>query len=241
MAYIHAVLHQALKQAVKEQLVIRKVCDAVNKPKIVKHEIRPLNIDRIKAFMRAVANHRFEIACILECYTGMRRGELLGLRWQDVDFDHQTVSVRKSLIRTNEGLMMSEPKTKRSYRTIPITGEIASLLRQHKQEQDQKRTLAGRDYVDNDLVFCNDFGRPVEPRNFVRQFDRVLQKANLPKITFHDMRHSHATMLLVLNEHPKVVQERLGHSSIAITLDTYSHIMRDYRNGLPRRSMMSFI
>lgn len=225
VSYIHAVLKQALTQAVKEQVVVRNIMDAVSKPKPVRHQIQPLTIEQIKTFLKFASGHRFELAYSLECYTGLRRGELLGLRWQDVDFDKGTISVRQSLIRTRQGLMISEPKTDNAIRVIPLPSEQLDRLSDSKKDQDKKRALAGKAYTNHDLIFCNDFGHPIDPRNFVRQFERLLAKAKLPKISFHDLRHSHATMLLTLNEHPKVVQERLGHSTIAMTLDTYSHVL----------------
>ncbi|MBP2657175.1 MAG: Phage integrase [Firmicutes bacterium] len=225
VGYIHTVLHMALKQATREQLVIRNVAELVNKPKQKKHEITPLTLDELKGFLNAVVEHRFFVPFLLECHTGLRRGELLGLRWQDIDFKQNTLTVKQALIRTRQGLLMSEPKTQKSRRTIPLSDEVMATLKSHKAKQSQVKLLAGKAYENADLVFCNELGHPIDPRNFTKQFARILTNANLPVVRFHDMRHSHATMLLMLNEHPKVVQERLGHSTIAMTLDTYSHIL----------------
>lgn len=223
--YIHGVLRQALKQAVKEQLVARNVTELVNPPKKKKHQITPLTIDELNQFLKAASNNRLFPAFLLEWGTGLRRGELLGLKWPDVDLTKGTVSVRRSLIRTKDGLVFSDPKTEGSGRTIPIPAEVATELKSHRVWQTRERLVAGEEYQNEDLVFCSPFGTRMDPRSFTRVFERILKEAGLPRISFHDMRHSHATMLLVLGEHPKVVQERLGHATIAMTLDTYSHLV----------------
>lgn len=226
VGYIHVVIHMALEQAVKENLVTNNVARLVKKPKQTKHEICPLTVEQMKAFLSEAKNHRFYVPFLLECHTGLRRGELLGLRWRDINIEKKTISVNQSLIRTRQkGLVMSDPKTEKSKRTIPISEEVIAVLKGHKANQNQNKLLAGNGYNNSDLVFCNNIGNPIDPRNFTEQFERVLKQANLPRVRFHDMRHSHATMLLLHNVQPKVVQDRLGHSTISMTMDTYSHIL----------------
>lgn len=225
VAYMHTVLKIALKQAVREQLVIRNVADAVVPPRAARHEITPLSPQEMQQFLHAAQGHRFFLPFLLECVTGLRRGELLGLRWQDVDFDGGAITIRQSLVRTRQGLVVSEPKTPKSRRTIPLPGSVLQRLAWLKQTQAENRRLLGAAYEDGEWVFCNAMGHPVEPHNLTRQFEVLLKRAGLPVVRFHDLRHSHATMLLMLNEHPKVVQERLGHSTVSMTLDTYSHIL----------------
>ena len=225
VSYIHAVLHQGFKQAVLEQLVFRNVAESVNKPKKKRHEVTPLTIDEVNTLLTTAREDRLFPALLVEWGTGLRRGELLGLKWPDVDLKRGQVMVRQSLIRTRQGLIFSEPKTPKSRRTIPLPAEVTTELRRHKKAQAEEKLLFGQDYGKDNLVFCNPDGRPYDPRWFTRQFERLLQVAGLPRITFHDMRHSHATMLLVLKENTKVVAERLGHSTVAMTLDTYSHII----------------
>ena len=120
---------------------------------------------------------------------------------------------------------MSDPKTPKSRRTIPLAEEVIDALKAHKAKQNQDKLIAGSAFDNVDLVFCNAIGSPIDPRNFTEQFERLLKSAMLPHVRFHDMRHSHATMLLLQNVQPKIVQERLGHSTIAMTMDTYSHIL----------------
>lgn len=122
-------------------------------------------------------------------------------------------------------MIVSAPKTRQSFRTIPISDDVVNILKQHKSKQDEVKALLGNGYRDHSLIFASEIGTPIDPRNFTRHFQIAIEKAGLPKTRFHDMRHSHATMLLTLDEHPKIVQERLGHSTIQMTLDTYSHVM----------------
>lgn len=224
--YMDAVLNQALKQAVKNGLVIRNVAELVEPPKKAKHDITPLTVDQVKLFLEKSKNHRFYPAFLLEAYTGLRRGELLGLRWQDVDLSQKTISIRKSLTRTKTaGIRIDEPKTKASRRQIPLTSEVVEVLKSLRLSQIEEKLMAGPAYINNDFVFCSPLGRPIDPRYFGRQFTKILKEAGLPIITFHDMRHTHATLLLQLGENPKIVQTRLGHTTVRMTLDTYSHIM----------------
>jgi integrase len=161
--------------------------------------------------------------------TGMRQSELLGLTWSDVDLDAGTVHVRRQLIWTpGRGPSFSEPKTAKGRRVIRLPHIAAEALRAHRRQQLEERLALGAAWEDHDLVFPNEVGRPVERNNLVkRSFLPLLAKAGLPRIRFHDLRHTAATLLLSLGEHPKVVQERLGHSTISVTLDVYSHVLPD--------------
>ena len=225
VGYIHGVIRQALQQAMKEQLIVRNVADVVNKPRCTRHEISPLTPEQMQDFLRTAETHPYYPAFLLEWATGLRRGELLGLRWQDIDFSGKRVNVRQSLIRTSKGLQISEPKTMKSRRTVPIPQQVLDVLQVYKHNQDEAKKLAGEAYADTGIVFANAFGHGLDPRSFTRMFERLLDKAMLPKVSFHDLRHSHATMLMCMGEHPKVVQERLGHSTVSMTMDTYSHVL----------------
>lgn len=176
-------------------------------------------------FLSVAREHRLFPAFLLEWGTGIRCGELLGLKWEDVDLNKGYISIRRSLIMLKGGLGFSEPKTEKSRRTIPLPVEVVKELKSWKTKQAEEKLFLGPAYQDNGLVICEVDGTPLAPRNFTRLFEKLLKEAELPKIRFHDLRHTHATMLLVLGEHPKVVQERLGHSTITMTLDTYSHVM----------------
>jgi integrase len=176
-------------------------------------------------------------AIFLELGTGIRRGELLGLRGQDLDLDTGVLQVRQALARvrtyelTNHArktrLLIQEPKTEHSRRTIPIPEDIIEELQRHKARQAQEKLFFGQAYDDHGLVFCQPNGQPIDPRTFTRNFGRLLQRAGVPRIRFHDCRHTLATLMLELGESPKTVQMILGHSNIATTLDTYSHVSLD--------------
>ncbi|RJX23248.1 MAG: site-specific integrase [Ammonifex sp.] len=228
---IHNVLHGALKQAVKEGYVSRNIIEAVEPPKANKEEVTPLAKKDTDQFLSAVQEDRLYALFVLALTTGLRRGELLSLRWQDVDLNKRTVTVRYTLARakqeegpTKTALIFKEPKTAKSRRTVPLTQLAAQVLKTHKARQAQERLFFGQAYQDNGLVFATEDGRPIDPRNFTRRYTRLMKKAKVGHTRFHNWRHTFATVLLELGEHPKVVQEMLGHSKIATTLDTYSHI-----------------
>ena len=158
----------------------------------------------------------------------MRRGELLGLEWKNIDLENNRLEVHHTLVVTSEGERLEEPKTPHSRRRIELTQKAVESLRLHRANQAKQRLSLGEIWKDNDLVFPNEIGRPMNPSNLInRSFKPLLKNANVPKIRFHDLRHSCATQLLSQNVHPKIVSEMLGHASITITLDTYSHVIPD--------------
>lgn len=223
--YIHQVLNQAFKKAKKLHMVGKNPCDDVELPAGEKPRIRPLFPDELKVFLETARSSLHYVALLLEWATGLRRGELLGLEWQDVDFRRGAVHVRQSLVRTRDrGLMVSTPKTRSSLRTVHIPSEVVTELRTHRRRQAEDRLKYGLTWS-GDLVFCGEGGRPLDPRAFTRVFERIIERAGLPRVSFHDMRHSHATMLLALGESSKVAQERLGHARVSTTMDVYQHVI----------------
>lgn len=232
---IHNILHSALKQAVKEGLVIRNAADSVEPPKIIRTEVKPLTKTDLNKFMDTVKKDRLYALFALALGTGLRKGEILSTRWSDLDLDKGTVTVQRTLARvyTDEGetkteLIFKEPKTSKSRRTIPIPGFVIAALKSHKAKQNEEKLLLEdkKHHEENNLVFCTPDGKPLEPRNFTKRYAKLLIKAGLAHTPFHNWRHTFATVLLEMGEHPKVVQEMLGHSKIATTLDTYSHIVQ---------------
>src|SRR5829696_4537588 len=224
---MHDILRRGLMQAVKWHLVPRNVADAVKPPRPAPKEIRALSADETRMLKAAVGN-RLEALYVLAVHTGMRRGELLGLKWSDVDLKNASVSVRRTLTRTDNGkrVVLGEPKTKKSRRTIRLTPQAVETLRSHLERQLQDMEILGDRYQDQGLVFTTNTGTPINPSNLrQRNFAPLLKQAGLPHIRFHDLRHTCATLLLSRGVHPKFVQELLGHATIAITLDTYSHVM----------------
>jgi integrase len=235
--YIHAVLHGALKQAVRNNLLARNVTEATTRPKEEKKEIRPLSQEEARQFLSVVEGDRLSAAFLLALGTGLRLGELLALRWDDLDLKAGTLTVRRGLCRVYDQedgerktrLVFQEPKSARSRRTIPMPSNILAALKKHKIRQNEERLLVGAAYGDQGLVFCTPIGTPIDPRNMARHFDGCLRKAGLPHVRFHDLRHTFATLMLELGQSPKTVQEILGHSTISITLDTYTHVGMDLK------------
>jgi integrase len=224
VTHLHAVLHKALGQAAKWGQTPRNVADLVTKPRMASQDMRTLAPDEARALLDAARNERLEGLYVLALNTGMRQGELLGLRWRDVDLERATIAVRASLQRVRGAFVFSEPKTARSRRQILVTESVITALRRHRIVQAEERLRAGSAWQDNDLVFPDRYGQPIHATDLTRgAFYPLLQRAGLSRIRFHDLRHSAATLLLGQGVHPKVVADMLGHSTIAITIDLYSH------------------
>jgi integrase len=232
---IHAVLHKALDQAVGWSLVPRNATEVVMTPRPAPDEIRPLNSKQVKVLLEAARGERFEAVYVLAIHTGLRQGELLGLKWDDVDLEDGLIRVRRTLTRYRGRLLLGEPKTKRSRRTVRLTERAVDTVRDHLTRQVVQIESLGDHYRDQGLVFATQKGTLVNPSNLrKRSFAPLLEKAELPRIRFHDLRHTCATMLLARNVNPKIVSEMLGHATIAITLDTYSHVLPDMQDSATR-------
>jgi len=223
--YLHAIIRQALQQAVKEGLLARNVADATSPPTVKNKQMQPLTEEELLTFFETAREDRLFAAYVLAATTGLRRGELLGLCWDCVDLEHGIITVQRQLIPLKDGLSLEETtKSKSGRRSITLTDDAIRELKAYKKRQAQEKLLLGEAYQDNGLVFCKEDGTPLDPREFTKRFQRHLEKAGLPKVRLHDLRHTHASLLLTRGVHPKVVQERLGHSSITMTLDLYSHL-----------------
>jgi integrase len=216
----HAVLRRSLKQAVKWGMVPRNVCDAVEPPRVAKKEIQPLDGEQVAKLLCAAEGDRLEAIFVLAVATGLRFGELAGLQWSDVDLDAGAITVRRTLSEVNGNLKLAEPKTKKSRRRVELPAIAVDALCDHR-----KRMLAEGHFAQGQ-VFVNSKGRLLRRSHFRdQQFLPLLKRAGLPTVRFHDLRHTAATLLLCEGVHPKIVQERLGHSQISVTLDTYSHVL----------------
>jgi integrase len=188
--------------------------------------MRPLTEEELLTFFDAARNDRLYAAYVLAATTGLRRGELLGLCWDSVDLENGVITVQRQLLVLKEGITLEEATKSRSgRRSIVLTDDAIRELKAHRKRQLQERLLMGEAYQDHGLVFCKEDGTPLDPREFTKRFQRHLEKAGLPKVRLHDLRHTHASLLLARGVHPKIVQERLGHSSITMTLDLYSHLV----------------
>lgn len=239
--YMHAIIREALKHAVKWGLLARNVADAVDPPRMARQELQAWSPADAQRFLAATQDDRLYPLYLMAITTGMRRGELLGLRWQDVDLDAGTLTIRHTLVHTNAGLVSQEPKTDRSRRSMPIPQAAVEALRRHRITQGQERWFAGDAYRQTDLVFTNPAGGPIEPRNLSRQFAARIRRAGVPRIRLHDLRHTHATGLLARGVHPKIVAERLGHSQIRVTMDTYSHVLPTMQREAADQAEAAFV
>lgn len=223
--YFHAIIRQALQQAVKEGLIPRNVADATSPPVIRNKKMQPLTEDQAVTFFEYARGDRLFAAYVLCATTGLRRGEICGLCWDCVDLNGGVVIVRRQMQILKRGLTLKETtKTKSGRRQIALTDDAIKELKNHRRRQAQEKLLMGEAYQNNDMVFCEADGTFFDPRRLTKRFQRLLQAAGLPKVRLHDLRHTHASLLLARGVHPKVVQERLGHSSITMTLDLYSHL-----------------
>jgi integrase len=227
----HNLLHKALDTAVKWNLVARNACKAVSPPRRQRFEVTPLTLEQVQQLLAAVEGHRLAALFKLALATGMRLGEILGLKWQDIDFAKGTVQVRRVLIRIpstlpGKGYAEAEPKTQRSRRAIIIAPFALKALKEHRERQLVEKGRADASWQEHDYVFCTTLGTHLNPtRDMLDLLKAFLKRAGLPGVRFHDLRHSSATLLLSLGVHPKVVQEILGHSQISMTLDIYSHVL----------------
>jgi integrase len=223
---LHTILHKALSQAAKWNMVPRNVTELVTAPRPAPEEMKTLSAEETRRFLEAARGEKLEAMYIVAVTTGMRQGELLALKWQDVDLENATISVRRTLTRNGGRLLLGEPKTKNSRRTIHLTEAAVRVLSEHLSRQVTQIERLGDLYRDEGLVFASEVGTLINPSNLrKRSFAPLLKWAGLSPIRFHDLRHTCATLLFSKGIHPKYVQELLGHSSIAITLDTYSHVM----------------
>lgn len=217
----HRVLSQALKMAVRWQLLVHNPVEGVDPPRVRRREMRALDDDEISSLLTSAAGDRLYVPILLAVSTGLRRGEILGLRWSDVDMRSGALSVCRSLEPTQDGADVVQPKTARSRRAVRIPKAALEALRRQRLEQEKRADELGAGYQDADLVCPAWDGSPWHPDAFSGAF-RSLTGG---KVRFHDLRHTAATMLLREGVHPKIVAERLGHSTTRLTLDTYSHVL----------------
>jgi len=244
IASFHNVLHKALECAVKWSLVPRNVCELASPPRRERFEVQPLTAEQAQKLLEAAHGHYMEALFCLALATGMRRGELMALKWQDIDFSTNTLQIRRTLSRIpskmsdekGKGFEEAEPKTKKSRRSVVIASFAVEALKQHRIRQLEAKLKAGPAWQDHDYVFCTSVGTHLHPsRDILDQLKALLKKAGLPDIRFHDLRHSSATLLLSAGIHPKVVQEILGHSQISMTMDIYSHVLPNMQQEAMQR------
>ncbi len=222
--YVHTTLRKALKDAVADRLVTHNATDGLKAPMPKKKEINPLSPEQARVLLDSVRGGRLEALYMLAVHRGLRQGELLGLKWDDVDLEAGTLQVRRTLSLAKTGHKFEPPKNGKG-RCIELTQAATNALRSHLTRQLKEIEGLGDDYQDQGLIFPGERGQPIRPYTLTGKLERILKRAGLPHIRFHDLRHTCATLLLSKGVHPKFVQELLGHATISITLDTYSHVI----------------
>ena len=221
---VHIALRRSLKDAERFGLVTRNVAASVKPPVPERRELQTWTADEVRQFLTATGDDRFAAAWRLLATTGMRRGEVLGLRWSAVDLKRGRLQVNRSLSVVDDELVWDAPKMARSRRTVSIDDETTAVLKEHRKHQLEERVKAGAAWQERDLVFCDELGGELHPDRCTRTFTQAAQRAGVKPIRLHDLRHTWATLALQAGVHPKVVSERLGHATTSITLDIYSHV-----------------
>ena len=233
---MHVVLHKALDGVVSDGLIPRNAAKGVKVHQAgARKEIRPLTSEQALALFDAARGDRLEALYVLAVATGLRQGELLALKWEDVELEEAVLRVSRTLTRSGGKVDTGPPKTPNSRRSVGLTSWAVEALRAHLARQLEEMKWMGSLHRPGGLVFANEVGGIVNPSNLRnRQFARLLKRAGLPKIRFHDLRHTCATLLLSRNVNPKILSEMLGHSSVAITLDTYCHVLPNMQENAVR-------
>jgi integrase len=212
--FIHSIIHKVLDQALKWGLVLRNVADLVEKPTVKRKAPTIWTNEQVSIFLRAVKDHRFYPIYVLALAGGFREGEVLGIQFSDIDWDNGIINVTHAVqYLIGKGVVLTEPKTEKGKRPVPLPEYALRVLKEHCDSQNRNQGF----------IFVTGNITPFSPRNLVRHFKQVIEDTELPEIRFHDLRHYHASYLLSQGINPKIVQERLGHSTILLTLDTYSH------------------
>ncbi len=227
---IHNTLHKALSDAIKKGIIPTNVSERVEAPRKNEYEPRVLSEEEIRAFLRAIRDHPLYELFLMDVSTGMRRGEIVGLRWNDIDLIKGSIQVRRAIVRRPKelggGYAEAPLKTKRSRRNIVLPAYILVVLEKYRGEQELLVLQAGRTWNEQGWVFCKADGHHLNPQHDVYEvFKDLVKEAGLPDIRFHDLRHTAATMHLGMMTNPKIVQEILGHSTISVTIDAYSHVL----------------
>ncbi len=224
--HVHTCLHKACKDAVRWGYLTRNPLEAADPPRTQgngQQEMKTWSAEQLSAFLASTKDERLFPLWRALAMTGMRRGEAVGLRWDDVDLENARLAVRRALIPHGDTVIVSEPKTARGRRVIALDAETVEVLKAQAARQLADQAKWGSAWSDSGYVFTKENGEPLHPQTVSRSFEQALMAAKLPRIRLHDLRHTHATLALAANVHPKVVSERLGHATVSITLDTYSH------------------
>jgi integrase len=231
---MHEILRMLLKIAKKWDLIQKDVASMIEPPKNKKKEMKVWSISQVNEFLQTCTHSRYHPVFFLAAYTGMRKGEIIALKWDDIDFENKIIHVNKTLYKLSTGYSLDTPKSPSAVRSIYFDEEIENVLKRQKIKQKEEKLKNGRIYQEKNLVFSQEDGGFVSPPSVNILFTRFIDRSGLPRIRFHDLRHTHATILLQMGVNPKVVSERLGHSSVQITLDVYSHVTKEIKKDISK-------
>jgi integrase len=230
--HMHRILSNALSTGVKWQILSHNPVKATTPPKPEKKEMTSLSAEQSNRLLQLLSGQNLWLPVFLGLTTGMRRGEILGLQWKDINWDRKELSVKRSLKQSKTGVKLARPKTAHSLRTISLSDVVIDTLRAQKRVQAEERLRLGSAYTDGGMVLAAPGGGPLRPDSISTAFAAFMkQQSGLPKARFHDLRHTHASLLFQAGENPKVVSQRLGHANVAFTLDTYAHLMPGMETG----------
>ena len=227
VAYMRAILRAALNDAIQRGVVARNVAAHAKPPRGDKRQPKPFTISEVRRLFASVSGDRYEAAYIIAGTLGLRRGEVLGLRWTDVNAEAGVIRVEQQVQRVGGKDRIMPLKTKKSARTLPLTNNVRDALERRVQHQEQERMLAGDRWQESGLIFTSTLGTMMNPGNFYTRYRQALKNANMDGHTFHDLRHTASTLLVRQGVHPRVAMEILGHSNISVTMDVYSHVVGD--------------
>jgi integrase len=228
---IYTIVSAALNDAVKWEYIPKNPAQHVKLPKIECKELEVWNSQQVKQFLEVAKENRYYIVFYLALMTGMRQGEILGLRWKDIDFEKKQLSIYQTLSSDGKTILQGG-KTVNSRRTIRLSDDTIRVLRSHYRMVIQEKMKYRSEYVDNGLVCCTEKGTPTNPSNVRRLMKRFIRMSGVPHITFHQLRHTHATLLIESGVNVKAVSQRLGHSDVRVTLDIYSHVTKTMEDGI---------
>jgi integrase len=227
---LHVTLKDALKQSVNCDMISKNPLDKLSPPTIEKKEIKILTKKDQQKFINGVSDLKLGLAFLLAMQTGLRKGELLALRWDDIDIAKKILNVKRNVQRVNGRLLMQEPKTKTSRRMVPIMPQMIEQLENHKKEQNKEKMRNRKIWDKNNFVFCTEFGQIIDPRRFQDEFKDALKECELSDYNFHALRHTFVSNLLDAGENPKVICELIGHTKVAFMLETYAHLFPESKH-----------
>jgi len=243
---LHAVVKCGLAQAVKNEIIKKNPAVDVNLPKMEKTEITILTHEEQKKFLKALKDERLKAPFIFALQSGLRLGELLGLKWDDIDFKNATINIKRSVKRAKTNfdensngimseLLIQEPKTSAGRRTVPLMPTAITILQEHEKDQLKEKQLAGLLYSRERWVFCTELGAVIEPRNFLRKFKKILDMNGLPSINFHALRHTFVSRMIESGVNIKTVSEIIGHTKTSLTMDIYGHVLPEQKQDAVKK------